>query len=59
VRYDQVTRCCSNEFLKEHKAFVEEHGTVQEQERLLRGLQKQIETAHRGTTESERTALAE
>ena len=32
VRYDQVNAMLLNEFLKEHKAFLEEQRKVQEQE---------------------------
>ena len=41
VRYDQVNAMLLNEFLKEHKAFVEGHGTVEE-------LKKQIATLTAG-----------
>jgi len=44
VRYDQVNAMLLNEFLKEHKAFVEEHRTVEELKKqvaaLTAGLQK-------------------
>ncbi len=44
VRYDQVNAMLLNEFLKEHKAFLEEHGTVEELKKqvaaLTAGLQK-------------------
>jgi hypothetical protein len=44
VRYDQVNAMLLNEFLKEHKAFVEESQTVQELKKqvaeLTAGLQK-------------------
>jgi hypothetical protein len=44
VRYDQVNAMLLNEFLKEHKAFLEEHRTVGELKKqvaaLTAGLQK-------------------
>jgi hypothetical protein len=44
VRYDQVNAMLLNEFLKEHKAFLEEHRTVEELKKqvaaLTAGLQK-------------------
>jgi hypothetical protein len=44
VRYDQVNAMLLNEFLKEHKAFVEERRTVEELKKqvaaLTAGLQK-------------------
>ena len=44
VRYDAVNAMLLNEFLKEHKAFVEEHRTVEELKKevaaLTAGLQK-------------------
>ena len=42
VRYDQVNAMLLNEFLKEHKAFVEEQGKVQEQGMTIALLEKQI-----------------
>ena len=35
VRYDQVNAMLLNEFLKEHKAFLEEQRTVEEQEKTI------------------------
>jgi polyhydroxyalkanoate synthesis regulator protein len=43
VRYDQVNAMLLNEFLKEHKAFVEEQSKVQEQGAVIARQQKQIE----------------
>ena len=44
VRYEQVNAMLLNEFLKEHKAFLEEHRTVEELKKqvaaLTVGLQK-------------------
>jgi hypothetical protein len=40
VRYDQVNAMLLNEFLKEHKAFTEEHRTVQEQQATITQLKK-------------------
>ena len=44
VRYEQIDAMLLNEFLKEHKAFVEEHRTVEELKKqvaaLTAGLQK-------------------
>jgi hypothetical protein len=48
VRYDQVNVMLLNEFLKEHKAFVEEQRTVQEQGATIARLQKQVETLTAG-----------
>jgi uncharacterized coiled-coil protein SlyX len=39
VRYDAVNAMLLNEFLKEHKAFLEEQCKVQEQERTIGGLE--------------------
>ena len=36
VRYDQVNAMLLNEFLKEHKAFVEEHSKLRNKERQSR-----------------------
>jgi hypothetical protein len=43
VRYDAVNAMLLNEFLKEHKAFVEEQRKVQEQGASIARLQKQVE----------------
>ncbi len=43
VRYDQVNAMLLNEFLKEHKAFVEEQRKVQEQGASIACLEQQIE----------------
>ncbi|HVI83532.1 MAG TPA: hypothetical protein VM717_12430 [Chthoniobacterales bacterium] len=44
VRYEEINAMLLNEFLKEHKAFVEEHRTVEELKKqvvaLTAGLQK-------------------
>jgi hypothetical protein len=40
VRYDQVNAMLLNEFLKEHKAFLEEQRKVQEQEATITQLKK-------------------
>jgi len=42
VRYDQVNAMLLNEFLKEHKAFVEEQGKVQEQGATIARLEQQV-----------------
>jgi hypothetical protein len=42
VRYDQVNAMLLNEFLKEHKAFVEEQHKLQEQSATMARLEKQI-----------------
>jgi hypothetical protein len=42
VRYDQVNAMLLNEFLKEHKAFVEERGQVQEQGATIARLEQQV-----------------
>ena len=42
VRYDQVNAMLLNEFLKEHKAFVEERGKVQEQGVTIARLEQQV-----------------
>jgi Chaperone of endosialidase len=42
VRYDQVNAMLLNEFLKEHKAFVEEQGKVQEQGATIARLAQQV-----------------
>jgi hypothetical protein len=38
VRYDQVNAILLNEFLKEHKAFVEGHRTVEELKKQIAAL---------------------
>ncbi len=43
VRYDAVNAMLLNEFLKEHKAFVEEQRKVQEQGATIVRLEQQIE----------------
>jgi hypothetical protein len=43
VRYDQVNAMLLNEFLKEHKAFVEEQRKVQQQGASIAHLEQQIE----------------
>ena len=48
VRYDQVNAMLLNEFLKEHKAFVEEQRTVQVLEATAAQQQKQIEALTAG-----------
>jgi hypothetical protein len=48
VRYDQVNAMLLNEFLKEHKAFVEEQLKVQEQGATIARQQKQIEALTAG-----------
>jgi Chaperone of endosialidase len=48
VRYEAINAMLLNEFLKEHKAFVEEHRTVQEQGMTIARLQKQIEALTTG-----------
>ena len=42
VRYDQVNAMLLNEFLKEHKTFVEEQGKVQEQGATIARLEQQV-----------------
>ena len=48
VRYEQVNAMLLNEFLKEHKAFVEGQRKVQEQGVTIAQLQKQVETLTAG-----------
>ena len=48
VRYEAINAMLLNEFLKEHKAFVEEHRTAQEQGATIARLQKQIEALTAG-----------
>jgi hypothetical protein len=43
VRYDAVNAMLLNEFLKEHKAFVEEQRKVEQQEATIARQQKQID----------------
>jgi len=44
VRYDQVNAMLLNEFLKEHKAFVEEQRKVREQKAIIAQLKKDLQT---------------
>jgi septal ring factor EnvC (AmiA/AmiB activator) len=44
VRYDQVNAILLNEFIKEHKAFLQEQRKVQEQEAAIAQLRKEMET---------------
>jgi hypothetical protein len=44
VRYDQVNAMLLNEFIKEHKAFLQEQRKVQEQEAAIAQLRKEMET---------------
>jgi septal ring factor EnvC (AmiA/AmiB activator) len=44
VRYDQVNAMLLNEFIKEHKAFLQEQRKVQEQETAIAQLRKEMET---------------
>jgi hypothetical protein len=48
VRYDAVNAMLLNEFLKEHNAFLEERGKVQEQGATIARLEQQIETLAAG-----------
>jgi trimeric autotransporter adhesin len=48
VRYDQVNAMLLNEFLKEHKAFVEEQRKVEEQGAMIARQQRQIEALSAG-----------
>ena len=48
VRYEAVNAMLLNEFLKEHKAFVEEQGKVREQGATIARLEKQIEALTAG-----------
>jgi Chaperone of endosialidase len=48
VRYDQVNAMLLNEFLKEHKAFVEEQRKVQEQGTTIARLEQQVEALTAG-----------
>jgi trimeric autotransporter adhesin len=44
VRYDQVNAMLLNEFIKEHKAFLQEQRKVREQEAAIAHLRKEMET---------------
>src|SRR5436190_22618604 len=48
VHYDQVNAMLLNEFLKEHKAFLEEQRKVEEQGALIATQQKQIDALNAG-----------
>jgi len=48
VRYEAVNAMLLNEFLKEHKAFVEEQRKVQEQGATISRLEQQIEAPTAG-----------
>ena len=48
VRYDAVNAMLLNEFLKQHKAFVEEQRKVREQGAMIAKQQKQIEALTEG-----------
>src|SRR5262249_34685494 len=48
VRYEQINAMLLNEFLKEHKAFVEDQRKVQEQGATIERLQKQIDALAAG-----------
>ena len=48
VRYEAVNAMLLNEFLKEHKAFVQEQRKVQEQGATIARLEKQIEALTAG-----------
>jgi hypothetical protein len=48
IRYESINAMLLNEFLKEHKAFVEEHRTVQEQGAAIALLQEQVEALSAG-----------
>jgi hypothetical protein len=48
VRYEQINAMLLNEFLKEHKAFLEEQRKVQEQGATISRLEKQIEALTAG-----------
>jgi Chaperone of endosialidase len=48
VRYEQINAMLLNEFLKEHKAFLEEHRKVEKLEAAVSGQQKQIQTLAAG-----------
>jgi septal ring factor EnvC (AmiA/AmiB activator) len=48
VRYDQVNAMLLNEFLKEHKAFVEQQRKLEQQGATIARQQKQIEALAAG-----------
>ena len=48
VRYDAVNAMLLNEFLKEHRAFVEQQQKVEEQDRTIAELKKQIQALTAG-----------
>jgi hypothetical protein len=48
VRYDQVNAMLLNEFLKEHKAFLEEQHKVQKQGETIARLEQQVEALTAG-----------
>ena len=56
VRYDAVNAMLLNEFLKEHKAFVEEQRKVQEQGATITELKKEI-TSLVGTVKEQATQI--
>lgn len=56
VRYDAVNAMLLNEFLKEHKAFLEEHSKVQKLETALEGGEYAVKRAGRKNRESQRTS---
>ena len=62
VRYDQVNAMLLNEFLKEHKAFVEEQQKMKNLEALVGGLmatvKKQSEQIQRVSAQAETSRLA-
>jgi len=51
VRYESVNAMLLNEFLKEHKAFVEEQRKVQEQGATIARLEKQVAALTEGLHE--------
>lgn len=51
VRYDPVNAMLLNEFLKEHKAFVQEQRKVREQGATIARLEQQIEALLRASNE--------
>ena len=59
VRYEQVNAMLLNEFLKEHKAFVEEQHKVENLQGTVAQQQRQIETLTVGFAKSERTVRSE
>jgi polyhydroxyalkanoate synthesis regulator phasin len=48
VRYDAVNAMLLNEFLKEHKAFVSQKHTVEQQQATITRLEKQVEALTAG-----------